>query len=305
MVSGSSKYRSVTIRGSENPRSVAPSAALSVRHGAFSAASCVIICGIATPSHGRWFDPLPERPLFASKGIANLFVNDCTLVIMAKAPREGSVKTRLSQSLPPAAVTDLYRCLLFDTIALARSIREVNVAIMCPMSDVEDLARIVGDFAPIIPQKGNGLAAGLTSVFATFVSGRHRRVIAFDSDSPHLPPSVIKGAFVALATCDLVVGPTEDGGYYLVGATAYHPTLFMGDSLGTANALETLVAQSRSLGLSLHLTDTFYDIDLPTDLSRVAAELQLDPAKAPRTAKWLSGWSRTVSAGQDHRTTEP
>jgi len=232
-----------------------------------------------------------------------LLDNECTLVIMAKAPREGMVKTRLSQSLPPAAVTDLYRCLLFDTIALARSIDGVEVAIMCPPSDVEDLARTVGKCVPIVPQKGNGLAAGLTSVFATFASAGHQRVIAFDSDSPHLPASVLKCAFEALVTCDLVVGPSDDGGYYLVGATAFHPTLFMGDSLGTANALETLLTQARSLGLSLHLTDTFYDIDVTADLSRVAAELKLNPERAPRTAKWLSEWSKRIAAGSNQRAT--
>jgi rSAM/selenodomain-associated transferase 1 len=214
------------------------------------------------------------------------------------------VKTRLARSLPPAAVTDLYRCFLFDTVALARSIDDVDVTIMCPTTDVEELSRAVGHSVPVVPQQGNGLAAGLTSVFARFASAGDRRVIAFNSDSPHLPASVLKCAFEALTTCDLVVGPSDDGGYYLVGATAFHSTLFMGDSLGTATALETLLAQGRLLGLSLHLTDTFYDIDVPADLSRVAAELQLDSARAPRTAKWLSEWSRTA-AGPDQRATGP
>src|SRR6185437_12598952 len=127
---------------------------------------------------------------------------------MAKAPRERMVKTRLARSLPPGAVTDLYRCLLFDTIALARSIDGIDVVIMCPTSDVDDLAQTVGHLVPVVPQKGNGLAAGLTSVFATFASGGRRRVIAFNSDSPHLPPSVLRCAFEALTTCDLVVGPS-------------------------------------------------------------------------------------------------
>src|ERR1700746_890401 len=112
---------------------------------------------------------------------------DCTLVIMAKAPKPGMVKTRLSQSLPLAAVVELYRCLLDDTRALARSLDDVQVAIMCPEADVEDLSRAVGDAIPIIPQSGDGLAAGLTSVFAHFAAGGHRRLVAFYSDSPHPP----------------------------------------------------------------------------------------------------------------------
>ncbi len=95
------------------------------------------------------------------------------LVIMAKAPRPGAVKTRLAARLSPAAVTDFYGCLLDDTLALARSLSGVEVAIMCPDSDVNELAQLAGAQLPnnqasIVAQKGEGLAAGLTSVFAHF-----------------------------------------------------------------------------------------------------------------------------------------
>src|SRR5580698_734010 len=68
-----------------------------------------------------------------------------TLVVMAKAPMPGSVKTRLAGSLSPAAVVDFYCCLLDDTLTLARSLRDVEVAIMCPASDVEALTQLAGD----------------------------------------------------------------------------------------------------------------------------------------------------------------
>src|ERR1700726_5258643 len=97
-----------------------------------------------------------------------------TLVVMAKAPRPGMVKTRLAQSLPVAAVTELYLCLLDDTMALARSLGSssgtVEVAIMCPASDVEELTRLARGVVGVVAQKGEGLAAGLTSVFAHFAT---------------------------------------------------------------------------------------------------------------------------------------
>ena len=150
---------------------------------------------------------------------------------MAKAPKPGMVKTRLAQCLPPPAVTELYRCLLDDTMALAQSLGNVKVAIMSPASDVDDLARLAGNTVRVVPQTGEGLAAGLTSVFAHFAATGQQRLIAFNSDSPHLPASVLEKAFEALATCDVVVGPTHDGGYYLVGAKANHPGLFNGDGM--------------------------------------------------------------------------
>src|ERR1700685_4333029 len=84
---------------------------------------------------------------------------DRILVIMAKAPKPGMVKTRLTQSLPRDAVTELYRCLLDDTIALGQSLDGVEVAIMCPSSDVDDLSRLAGDSVRVVAQEGNGLAA--------------------------------------------------------------------------------------------------------------------------------------------------
>ena len=214
---------------------------------------------------------------------------DCTLVIMAKAPRPGAVKTRLASGLSPEAVTSFYRCLLDDTLALARSLDDVEVAIMCPESDVNELAQLAGNETRVVAQQGEGLAAGLTSVFAHFTASG-QRVIAFNSDSPHLPRSVLESAFETLAAHDVVVGPTHDGGYYLVGAKASHPTLFANDGMGTSSALERLLARARSLNLSVDFAASFYDVDVADDLSRLAAELRLAPARAPRTAQWLREW---------------
>jgi len=232
-----------------------------------------------------------------------------TLVIMAKAPRPGLVKTRLAPSLSTLAVTALYRCLLEDTVALAKSLTGVEVAVICPESDKAELALLLGDSVRVVAQTGQGLAEGLVSVFAQFTAPRPpegtgvehsgvkvnpQRVIAFNSDSPHLSPSVLENAFQALATCDLVVGPTYDGGYYLVGAKVAHPTLFENDGMGTSSALERLLARAQALQLSSALTEPFYDIDVVEDLIRLAPELALAPARAPRTAAWLAELGKSI-----------
>jgi hypothetical protein len=221
-----------------------------------------------------------------------------TLVIMAKAPRHGGVKTRLAKNLPVQAVTELYQCLLCDTIALAQTLEQVEIAIMCPASDVEDLSLAVAKAVRVVPQAGRGLAAALDSVFVQFAVVGRPGVIAFNSDSPHLPASVLESAFDVLETCDLVVGPTNDGGYFLVGARASHPGLFSSDGMGTASALEALLERTSALHLSVRMIDSFYDIDVAEDLNQLTKELQHVPAKAPRTAKWLSEWaSKTQQPG--------
>src|SRR5438067_5312705 len=237
--------------------------------------------------------------------------SDRVLVIMAKAPRPGAVKTRLAPSLSPEAVTSFYCCLLEDTLALARSLGDVEVAIMCPDTDVNELARLAGSEASVVAQKGEGLAAGLTSVFAHFAPDHQRydhqrdahpqRTIAFNSDSPHLPRSVLEDAFETLAAHDVVVGPTHDGGYYLVGAKASHPKLFAGDGMGTSSALDRLLSRARALELSVGFTDPFYDIDVADDLSRLATELRLAPERAPRTAAWLKEWELVAAKSKTGR----
>jgi uncharacterized protein len=241
----------------------------------------------------------------ASETVLRSSGSDRVLVIMAKAPRPGEVKTRLTTSLSAEAVTGFYCRLLEDTLALARSLSDVEVAIMCPDSDVNELAQLAGaqfanNEANIIAQKGEGLAAGLTSVFAHFApdhqrDAHRRRTIAFNSDSPHLPRSVLEAAFETLAAHDVVVGPTHDGGYYLVGAKAAHPALFDGDGMGTKSALDALLARARALQLSVGFTDPFYDIDVEDDLTRLAAELRLAPDRAPRTAAWFTEWDQGMA----------
>ena len=221
--------------------------------------------------------------------------SDRVLVIMAKAPRPGAVKTRLAPCLSLNAVIPFYCCLLDDTLALARSLGDVEVAMMCPDSDVNELAQLTGNEASVVAQNGEGLAAGLTSVFAHFAGDQQRRIIAFNSDSPHLPRSVLEAAFETLAAYDLVVGPTYDGGYYLVGANGAHPSLFIRDGMGTGSALENLLSQARVLELSVGFTDPFYDIDVADDLIQLAADLEEFPAKAPRTAFWLKEWGDAIT----------
>jgi hypothetical protein len=221
--------------------------------------------------------------------------SDRVLVIMAKAPRRGAVKTRLTTTFSPDAATDFYRCLLSDTLALAQSLRDVDVAIMCPASDTTELTQLAGESTTVVAQQGEGLVAGLTSVFAHFINGNRRRVIAFNSDSPHLPPHVLENAFAMLSEYDVVVGPTHDGGYFLVGAKTFHPTLFTGDGMGTNSALERLLSSVRALGLSVAFADSFYDIDVADDLARLSAELRAAPGKAPRTADWMRRWEARSS----------
>jgi rSAM/selenodomain-associated transferase 1 len=214
-------------------------------------------------------------------------IGERALIIMAKAARAGHVKTRLAASLPADAVVDLYRCMIEDTLDLARSVSTYALAIVCPASDVADLASWLPAIE-IVGQQGEGLAAGLASAFRIFIDRGYQRVVALDGDSPQLPPETLDKAFQLLDGADVVVGPTTDGGYYLVGSRSVQAELFETHRMGTGTALDSLIASAQGLGLRVALTETAYDVDEAEDLARLARELRLFPHRAPRTAAWLA-----------------
>ena len=222
------------------------------------------------------------------------------VVVMAKAPREGSAKTRLAAAYPARDVVQLSTCLLLDTLSLVQTLPRLQVAVMCPADDVADLGSCLPEGTLIVGQTGHGLAAALVSVFERFVPD-FERVVAVDSDSPHLPVSILRSAFEQLETSDVVVGPTEDGGYYLVGASARHPGLFDPASLGTGSARDALLVHASALGLSVAFTEPWYDVDLPEDLRRLAFELRVEPGRAPRTAALLASWAPWPDLGEAGR----
>jgi rSAM/selenodomain-associated transferase 1 len=206
---------------------------------------------------------------------------------MAKAARVGQVKTRLAASLPAEAVVELYKCLIEDTLDLARSVTTDALAIVCPTSDVTDLASWLPAIE-IVGQQGEGLAAGLVSAFRIFIDRGYQCVVAIDGDSPQLPPETLDKAFQLLDGADVVVGPTTDGGYYLVGSTTAQAELFDTQRMGTGSALDSLMANAQRLSLRVALTETGYDVDEAEDLARLARELRLFPHRARQTAAWLA-----------------
>jgi rSAM/selenodomain-associated transferase 1 len=214
------------------------------------------------------------------------------LSVMAKAPRAGHVKTRLTPRYDARSVAALYACLLEDTLARALAVPGIRVVVVCPPEDVEQLTALLPGI-PVAAQQGTGLSAGLRWVFTHFPARGYDRVVALDSDSPHLPPGAIESAFASLTSHDMVIGPTSDGGYYLVGARAAHPDLFQPDTLGTGAALDALLDSARQLGLATALLDECYDIDVPGDVERLHADLSASPELAPRAARLLSEWRTT------------
>ncbi|MBI3635350.1 MAG: TIGR04282 family arsenosugar biosynthesis glycosyltransferase [Candidatus Rokubacteria bacterium] len=197
------------------------------------------------------------------------------LVIMAKAPRAGQVKTRLTPTLDHAHAADLYRCFLLDRIEQIATFADVRRAIAYFPPDATDTFAAMAPGYELVAQAGAGLSERMIECFGHFFALGLDGVVLMDSDSPTLPSAFVRDAARVLAAgdSDVVVGPCEDGGYYLIGLRAPHPELFVDMPWSTPVVLEE--TRKRAVAASLRVTwlPVWFDIDTGADLPRLRATL--------------------------------
>src|SRR5215510_11518674 len=215
------------------------------------------------------------------------------LVIVAKAPVVGQVKTRLCPPLSAAEAAELFRCFLVDTVERACTVPNTQVCVAFTPADSEALFRALLPFPlQYLPQRGNGLGERLVNIFADLLHDGFSNVVIMDSDSPTLPTVYLQEAFTLLSDSgnNAVFGPCSDGGYYLVGARAVHRGLFENITWSTSSVLTETLAQARFHKLNVTLLPAWYDVDNGADLHKLAVELgRLDGnAGVPRTQAFLS-----------------
>jgi len=209
-----------------------------------------------------------------------------TLGMMARAPVPGRCKTRLAATLGEMAAARLYEAMLVDSMeSYTRVGATRNVVVAAP--EFEGV-RILSKLAPrgweVIPQEGTGLGERLTNAFrALKVDGSP--VLLMDSDSPTLPIEPVSAAVQRFnGVSRVLLGPTDDGGYYLIGLSSLDLDVFRDIPWSTPRVLEATLARCAALSLSTELLPSWYDVDERKDLERLATELSSLPAQAPRCA---------------------
>jgi uncharacterized protein len=198
------------------------------------------------------------------------------LVIVGKAPRPGQAKTRLVPPLSPEDAAELARAFLLDTVALGLALGWECVSVVHPIEDGDVLQALLPCGARCIAQSGTGLGAALRSAFAAHFSEGYERAVLIDSDSPTLPSRILQAACDQLDTHDVTIGPSADGGYYLLGLRQSRPRLFEGIAWSTPRVYAQTLERAR--GLRVHPLDKWYDVDTPDDLARLEADLRQQPA---------------------------
>jgi rSAM/selenodomain-associated transferase 1 len=211
------------------------------------------------------------------------------LLVIAKQPAAGHTKTRLTPPLAPADAARLYECFLRDTLDIARAVPDVRRLIYyAPAQAAGYFAGLAPDFE-LTPQQGQDLGERLDHVLTRCLRDGFERVVVMDSDSPTLPPAYVAQAFQALADHEVVLGPCEDGGYYLIGLTRPQPRLLREVRMSQPNVLRDTLALARQADLRVALLPAWYDVDTVQELAQLQAELAR-PANgvAPRTRSLLA-----------------
>jgi rSAM/selenodomain-associated transferase 1 len=182
------------------------------------------------------------------------------LAMFAKFWQPGAVKTRLAASLGPVRAAAIHRLFVetlmrrFDAVAGERAI------VFAPPDAEAALQEVAGDRWRLLPQAAGDLGQRMKVFFAESLA-RFDRIVLIGSDSPDLPIEYVSQAFEALGTHDVVLGPAQDGGYYLVGAARQVPRIFDGIDWGTARVWEQTLANLRSAARHWHELPSWYDID--------------------------------------------
>ena len=199
------------------------------------------------------------------------------MIVLAKEPRAGFTKTRLATEIGATRAAEISAALLSDSLDLARTAaRRLHVA-FTPESAAPAFARLAPT-AHRFAQPGGDLGVRLRHAFATALADGASRPILIGSDSPTLPSHLLGAAHDALARHDIVLGPAEDGGYYLIGMTELHTSLFDGIDWGSDRVLAQTLARAASAGLRVATLPYWYDVDTAAGVARLAQDPLLGAA---------------------------
>src|SRR6266850_4274175 len=230
----------------------------------------------------------------------------CALALMAKVPFAGPVKTRLTPPLSPEEAATLSTCFLRDMTTNVLGMngdRTEGVVLYTPSNAEAFLHDLLPDGFKLMVQRGETLGERLINAAAELLSNGFESLCLINSDSPTLPGEILRAAASLLAQDGdrVVLGPSEDGGYYLIGLKHPHPELFERIAWSTAAVLAHTIERAADINLPVELLPTWYDVDDAATLRLLCDELSLltdgpngqarfqGGSEAPQTRKYLAG----------------
>jgi rSAM/selenodomain-associated transferase 1 len=200
------------------------------------------------------------------------------LLVVGKPPVPGRTKTRLVPPLSADEAALLSRGFLLDSVNLGLSLGWERTTVVHPRGAADAVAAILSRTVNLFEQPGHGLQDALTSAFAAHFAFGFDQVVLIGSDNPTLPADILVQATASLSDHDVVIGPSADGGYYLIGLRQPHPGLFEAIDWSTPRVYAQTVARAARLGLDVASVAEWYDVDEPADLDRLQRDLASRPS---------------------------
>jgi uncharacterized protein len=207
----------------------------------------------------------------------------CALAVMAKAPRPGKVKTRLSPPLTPDQASALNVCFLRDTTENIRQATEggkcAGLVVYTPAGDEAAFDGLLPDHFQLLVQRGDGFGERLFYACEDLFTCGFSSVCLIDSDSPTLPQGSLMQAIKKLSQPGdrMVLGGCDDGGYYLIGVKRQHRRLFERIDWSTERVYAQTLERAAEIDLRVELLPSWYDVDDAATLERLQRELS-DPS---------------------------
>lgn len=190
------------------------------------------------------------------------------LIVFARYPRPGEVKTRLGASIGHEAAAAAYRSMAAHAFAVAEEVAMGGVTVYlsyAPGAGEDEVRSWVGREFHFLVQEGEDLGGRMYHAFRHLFSSQSGPAVIIGTDVPALTAEIVQTAFAHLQTHDLVIGPSRDGGYYLLGMRSLHPRLFLEINWGSPTVLQKTMERAAELGLrSVHL-EALDDIDTSED----------------------------------------
>jgi len=222
---------------------------------------------------------------------------DC-LGVFAKYWEPGKVKTRLAKSLGDVKAAKIYEAFVAATIARLSAVDAQRILAYSPADEKTHAAFSTAEIDgwSLVAQAEGDLGTRIAEFFERQFQAGAKRVVLLGTDSPNVPLVEVQEAFEHLETSEVVLGPTEDGGYYLVGAARKVPPIFTEIPWSTAEVLPTTIDRLERAGASYTQLDPWYDVDEIFDLHRLIEDLQEKEESEPALGLLLQHIMKTVEA---------
>jgi len=214
---------------------------------------------------------------------------DTCVLCFVKYPEKGQVKLRLAADLDEDIVVELYRNFVLDVLSIVKKLDTQFYLCFSPLNTQKKFREWLGSAYSYVPQEGNDLGERMKNSFSHAFAEGFRRVVLIGSDSPDLPGDFLRNAIVELQTHDIVLGPSSDGGYYLIGFryNTFLPSMFDGISWSSSTVFQETMAKVKNAGRSLSLLPAWSDVDIISDLKNLVRRNRNTPFKSSHTISYL------------------